>query len=197
MYRADSIRSSFTICHLLSGHPSKVVERKEQDRRKRKRKRKSEVEGKAAGTENIGAYRRPAPKVDVKRVQDKKLKSGLKRQASRANQAAFEAARAEILLPEEQGFLEAEGLEKSYHFKQEDIVQAVDVASSRKVFDLTFEQFGPYAMRYTQNGRHLLLGGAKGHVASFDWKSGKLGRPLKSDMLSTYPKSRQLVTISG
>ena len=54
-------------------------------------------------------------------------------QAYRANQAAFEAARSEILLPEEQGFLEPEGLERSYHFKQEEIKDAVDVSSSRKV----------------------------------------------------------------
>lgn len=155
-----------------------IVEKKKGDEG-RKRKRKQQREEKPAGIENIKAYKRPVPKVDVKNIKDKKLKSSLKKKAYRANQAAFEAARSEILLPEEQGFLEPEGLERSYHFKQEEIKDAVDVSSSRKVFDLEFEKFGPYAMRYTNNGRHLLIGGAKGHVASFDWKTGKLGCELQ------------------
>ena len=44
-----------------------------------------------------------------------------------------QAVRSEILLPEDSGFLEAEGLERTYHFRQKDIKQAVDRQSARKV----------------------------------------------------------------
>jgi U3 small nucleolar RNA-associated protein 7 len=34
--------------------------------------------------------------------------------------------------------------------------------------------FGPYSVDYTHNGSHLLLAGKKGHMATMDWRSGKL-----------------------
>jgi hypothetical protein len=39
----------------------------------------------------------------------------------------YEAVRSEILLPEESGALEAEGMEKTYHFTQKAIAEVVDV----------------------------------------------------------------------
>lgn len=111
----------------------------------------------------------------VQGIKDKKLKSTLKRQSQGARAAAYEAVRSEILLPEQAGSLEAEGMERTYHFTQAAIKDAVDVTASRKIFDLDLPQLGPYAMRYTRNGRHVLIGGRKGHVATFDWKTGNLG----------------------
>ena len=54
-------------------------------------------------------------------------------------------------------FLEAEGLEKTFKFKQRDIVNAVDVASAQKSFELKLDTFGPYRINYTRNGRWTKL----------------------------------------
>ncbi|KAL7752303.1 putative U3 small nucleolar RNA-associated protein 7 [Sorochytrium milnesiophthora] len=82
---------------------------------------------------------------------------------------------AQMLLTESAGYLEAEGMEKTYKFTQADIVDHLDLSSQAKAFELKLDQFGPYSLDYTRNGRHLLIGGQKGHVATFDWKRGKLG----------------------
>lgn len=88
------------------------------------------------------------------------------------------AQKAEILLTEEQGLIETEGMEKSWRFKQDDIVKNVDVSTANKRFDLNLPAYGPYNIDYSRNGRDLLICGKKGHVASFDWRLGQLHTEL-------------------
>jgi U3 small nucleolar RNA-associated protein 7 len=57
---------------------------------------------------------------------------------------------------------------------QEDLVKELDTISARKVFDLTLNELGPYNMTYTRNGKHMLLGGAKGHLAIMEWSRAHL-----------------------
>lgn len=84
------------------------------------------------------------------------------------NFAARTAARTEMLLPEESGFLEPEEDQFTSEARQVDLKNSVDITSATKQFDLKLE-FGPYSMDYARNGRKMLIGGRMGHVAAFDW----------------------------
>ncbi|KAK0179513.1 hypothetical protein PV327_005258 [Microctonus hyperodae] len=87
--------------------------------------------------------------------------------------AAEQAARAEILLTEDHGYLISDIGETTTQFNQSAITSQVDITSASKHFELDLE-FGPYRLKYTRNGRHLLLGGRKGHVAAIDWVTKRL-----------------------
>lgn len=93
---------------------------------------------------------------------------------TREEEASAKAARSELLLVEEPGFLEGEDGEDTAKIRQADIVEAVDIASAAKHFDLNLRQFGPYRLNYSRTGRHLALGGRRGHVAALDWVTKKL-----------------------
>ncbi|XP_039268926.2 WD repeat-containing protein 46-like [Styela clava] len=107
-------------------------------------------------------------------VTNVKLKGKLISQEKKYEEAAGQAARHELFLTEEAGFLEAEEGEETYTIHQSEIKNHVDIASARKQFELNLKQFGPYRMNYTRNGRYLLLGGKRGHVAAFEWNTKKL-----------------------
>ena len=64
--------------------------------------------------------------------------------------------------------------EDTFRFRQEDIVRNVPLGGAQKAFDLSLPELGPYKIDYSPNGRHLLIGGRKGHLAEFDWQTGKL-----------------------
>jgi len=66
------------------------------------------------------------------------------------------------------------GAEETWQFKQEDIAQAVAVGARQKAFDLNLPELGPYSLAYTRAGRHLLLGGRRGHLAVMEWQKQRL-----------------------
>ncbi|PSK60401.1 hypothetical protein B9Z65_551 [Elsinoe australis] len=118
--------------------------------------------------------------VAVRQIRDKKLRSNLRQLEQRYQDAALQAKDAEILHENTGGYLEAEGeLEKTYKVSQAEIKSGVAVETAKKGFELRLDQLGPYTFDYTRNGRELLLAGRKGHVATFDWGTGKLGCELQ------------------
>ena len=58
-------------------------------------------------------------------------------------------------------YVEADGLERTFRYRQSDMMPAVPVASQQNYFDLKLEQLGPYCLDYSRNGRYV-CGSASG-----------------------------------
>jgi len=113
--------------------------------------------------------------VDIKKIKSRFKQKEQRKREKRLEFAAEQTVRAEVLLAEEAGFLEGDDdHEFTGQIQQQEIKRAVDDESAAKSFDLNLQEFGPYKVSYTRNGRYLLLGGRKGHVAAFDWTSKSL-----------------------
>lgn len=118
--------------------------------------------------------------IQTKNIKDKKLRANLRSLEDRYKDATLKAKDAEILLENSSGLLEPEGeLERTYKVRQADIQSDVGVETAKKGFELKLDGLGPYTHDYTRNGKDLLLAGRKGHVATMDWRSGKLGCELQ------------------
>lgn len=119
-------------------------------------------------------------KIDARSVRDKKLRRNLKSLENKFQSAVVKAKDAEILLENATGFLEPENqLERTYRVRQDEIEDDVALDTAQKKFELKLDALGPYVCEYTRNGRELLLAGRKGHVATMDWREGKLGCELQ------------------
>ena len=107
--------------------------------------------------------------MDAKLISDKKQKGQTKYRERLFRDAQHGAAKADQwLLPATGGMLEAEGMEETWRFKQEDIAAAVERGSARQLLDLRLPELGPYRVSVTRNGRFLALAGQKGHLALVD-----------------------------
>ncbi|EIE26391.1 WD40 repeat-like protein [Coccomyxa subellipsoidea C-169] len=130
--------------------------------------------GESETAQRMAKFKRGAA-VATRAIADKKLKGQLRHSEKLAAEAAYKAAKAEQwLLPEEAGTLEAEGLERTWRFSQEEIVREAETGAAQKVFDLDLPELGPYNLGFTRSGRHMLLGGRKGHLAIMEWQQRHL-----------------------
>lgn len=126
------------------------------------------------------------PPKSLRRVRDKKLRAHLSDVHLSQRRAAEHAKEVNDLLyapavGEESGQIETEDpLERTARVTQREIKDSIAVDAARKSFSLDLSGGknnagrGPYRCDYTRNGRHLLLGGRKGHLAALDWQTGKL-----------------------
>ncbi|XP_024028858.1 probable U3 small nucleolar RNA-associated protein 7 [Morus notabilis] len=113
-------------------------------------------------------------------LQDKKLKGQLAVREELYGKSAKAAAKAEKwLMPSEGGYLEAEGIEKTWRIRQEAISREVDISSSRNQFDITLPDLGPYTMDFTSSGRYMTFGGRKGHLGIVDMKNMDLIKEIQ------------------
>ncbi|KAI4352645.1 hypothetical protein L6164_006876 [Bauhinia variegata] len=106
---------------------------------------------------------------NLENLQDRKLKGQLAVREDLYGKSAKAAAKAEKwLMPSEAGYLEADGIEKTWRIKQTDLVRAVDISSSRNQYDIVLPELGPYILDFTLSGRYMVIGGRKGHLGIVD-----------------------------
>ena len=104
---------------------------------------------------------------------DKRITAKLRNQKVINKEIQKRLEEREVLLPEQEGFLEAEGIERTIKFRQEELKEHLPTDNVNNIFDLSLEH-GPYHVDYTRNGKFLLLGGRKGHISMINWKEKSL-----------------------
>ncbi|KAI8855313.1 NUC141 domain-containing protein [Chytridium lagenaria] len=93
-------------------------------------------------------YERNKANIPIKSIVDKKLKGNLRKVTKKYDDATQKAAQTERLLLEDAGYLEAEGMEKTYKLGQKELAEHLDLNNQKK--------------------------GRKGHIATFDWQTKSL-----------------------
>ena len=126
-------------------------------------RRKERAKAYAGGGGGVGANPAKAGRAEL-RVRLGRLEDRI------ADAAELNVDREEFLLREEAGFLEAEPgtLERTGKVTQKTLAANVAVAAARQAYALDLPELGPYRCDWTRNGRHLLLAGARGHLAVVD-----------------------------
>jgi U3 small nucleolar RNA-associated protein 7 len=103
---------------------------------------------------------------------DKKLSAVLeKNQVLKEETKLRLKEQAQLFNTEERGFLDVEHeRERTLKVNQSQLKELLPVQAAQNIFDLELSEYGPYVFDVTKNGRHILLGGRKGHSSLLDWK---------------------------
>lgn len=113
----------------------------------------------------------------ISKIKDRKAKGIVIRSERNIKNAVELAARSNYILHSKSaGYIQTEGsFEKTFKLSQADITHAPDISleSSRKSFSLSIPN-GPYCMDYSKSGKSCVIGGLKGQISAFEWKTGKL-----------------------
>ena len=81
----------------------------------------------------------------------------------------------EFFNTEQSGFIQTETeRERTLKVTQRELKTILPIQNANDIFNLHLPDFGPYTLDITRNGKYLLLGGRKGHLAMLDWKSKNL-----------------------
>ena len=69
----------------------------------------------------------------AKKIKDKKLRGNMQKLQQRFSEVAYHAQQTEMLLPEESGYLEVDGMEKTWKITQQQLKKEVDITTANKV----------------------------------------------------------------
>jgi len=131
------------------------------------------------------------PPKSFSQIPNKKLRAQVSRSFLQNKRANAHAQLADTYINvakpgEDAGLIETEdALERTARITQSQIKDSVGIDAAVKSFSLDLSGgpggvgLGPYRIDYTRNGRHLLIGGRKGHVAAFDWQTGRLASEIQ------------------
>jgi U3 small nucleolar RNA-associated protein 7 len=115
------------------------------------------------------------------KVRDKKMKALLKKQDVLTEEIDLRLQeQKDFFNTQQQGYLEVDpeedgDRERTLKVKQDQLKGLLGVQNAQSVFDLSLPDFGPYnSMDFTRNGKHLVIGSRKGHIAMLDWKNKDL-----------------------
>ncbi|KAJ1953239.1 putative U3 small nucleolar RNA-associated protein 7 [Dispira parvispora] len=137
--------------------------------------------GKAVGARRKAGKPRNYQKKTPKLLKNKYAQKKLEYDDITKRQAAVKARVATSYTAEEAGYMVAEGAEDTLEVTQDKLKELVDINTASKIFELDLPMTGPFALDYSPDTNMLLIGGQKGHVASFDWRKGNLRSEFQVD----------------
>jgi U3 small nucleolar RNA-associated protein 7 len=110
-------------------------------------------------------------------VKDRKVEATLKQTRVLEEETKLRLKEAGTLFnTESKGYIEVETeRERTLKVTQEQLKKELPIQAANNIFNLRLVDFGPYnGLDVTRNGKYILLGGRKGHLAMIEWKTKRL-----------------------